>query len=104
MGWVIRAVLRSSGINAESASIRPRCLSAPDSRRTPPSELIVPPSKATVTFFLQMFGKENGSSVLSPMAGMADPVRSSRVAFTPNLYAIPDGCAVPVYESLLCDE
>jgi hypothetical protein len=53
---------------------------------------------------LRMFGKENGSSASSSVTGMADSVRGQRVAFTPNLYAIPVGCAVPVCESLLCNE
>ena len=42
------------------------------------------PSNAAVTFFLQMFGKENGSRVSSSVAGMADSVRSWRVASTTN--------------------
>jgi hypothetical protein len=38
-----------------------------------------------VTFFLHMFGKENGSRVSSSMAGMAGSVRGLRVASAPNL-------------------
>jgi hypothetical protein len=38
-----------------------------------------------VTFFLRIFGKVNGSSVSSSVAGMADSVRQLRVALAPNL-------------------
>src|SRR5271165_4683094 len=50
-------------------------LSAPASRITPPSELIVPPSNAAVIFLPQRLGNENGRSVSSSLAGMADSVR-----------------------------
>jgi hypothetical protein len=35
---------------------------------------------------------------------MADSVRVSELVSAPNLYAIPDGCTMPVCESLLCGE
>jgi hypothetical protein len=38
------------------------------------------------------------------VAGMADSVRAPELVSAPNLYAIPDGCTMPVYESLLCSE
>ena len=44
---------------------------APAKSKTPPSELIRPPSNAAVTFFWQMLGRENGRSVSSSVvAGM----------------------------------
>jgi len=54
---------------AASMSIRPSRLSAPASSRTPPSELIRPPSKAAVTFFRQILGSENGRNGSSAMTG-----------------------------------
>ena len=80
------------------------CLSAPAKSKTPPSELIRPPSNAAVTFFWQMLGRENGRSVSSSVAGMADSVQTLRVASITNLYAIPDVYAMPVSRSLLCGE
>src|SRR5271169_2730950 len=74
------------------------------SNKTPPSELIRPPSNAAVTFFWQMLGKENARSVSSSLAGMADSVRTLRLASVPNLYAIPEVCTMPVSESLPCGE
>jgi hypothetical protein len=38
------------------------------------------------------------------VAGMADSVRTLRLASTTNLYAIPDVCTMSVRESLLCGE
>lgn len=53
--------------------------------KTPASELAWPPSNAAVTFFLQMFGSEKGSSVSSKVAGTADSARGLRRASTLNL-------------------
>ena len=83
---------------------QPGCLSAPAKSKTPPSELIRPPSNAAVTLFLQMLGKEKGRSLSLLVAGMADPVLASRVASTTNLYAILAVCTTPISESLLCGE
>ena len=76
--------LPESGNSVASRPIRPRRLSAPASRKTPPSEPIVPPSNAAVPFFLHRFGSVNGRSVSSPAAGVADSVRGWRVASAPN--------------------
>jgi len=46
---------------------------------------LVPSSHAAVTFLLQMFGRENASSVSSSAAGMADSVRGWSVVLTTNL-------------------
>jgi hypothetical protein len=89
---------------AANLSIRPSLLSAAAKSRTPPSELIKPPSNAAVIFFVQRLGKENGRSVSLSVAGMADSVLASRVASTTNLYAISEVCTMPVSESLLCGE
>ena len=63
---------------AANLSISPSCLSAPAKSKTPPSELIRPPSNAAVTFFLQMLGKENGTSLSLSVAGMRQtPVLAS---------------------------
>ena len=102
--WVIRSGSRWSGMIAANVSIRPSRLSAPAKSKTPPSELIRPPSNAAVIFFWQILGKANGRRVSSSVAGMADSVLASRVASTTNLYAIPGGCTMPVSESLLCGE
>ena len=59
---------RLSGIWDASRSIRPSRLSAPASRNTPPSELIVPPSKAADTFLWHRGGNEKGKSVSSSVA------------------------------------
>ena len=40
---------------------------------------------AAVTFFLQRLGRAKGRSVSLSSVGMADSVRASRVASTPNL-------------------
>ena len=65
--------------------------------------LVEHPEEAVI-FFLQRLGKENGRSVSSSVAGMADSVLASRVASVPNLYAISDGCTMLASESLLCGE
>jgi hypothetical protein len=70
---------------AAIVSTKPHRLSAPASSSTPPSELIRPPSKAAVTFFLPMLGSENGRRVSSSLAGMADSVRVLGLASAPNL-------------------
>jgi len=44
-----------------------------------------PLSNAAATFFLQIFGKENGRTVSSLGAGTANSVRGARVASSPNL-------------------
>jgi hypothetical protein len=36
--------------------------------------------------------------------GMADSVRVPELLSAPNLYAIPDGCTMPISESLICSE
>ena len=101
---VIRSGSRWSGMIAANVSIRPSFLSAPAKSKTPPSELIRPPSNAAVTFLRQILGRENGRSVSSSVAGMADSVQTLREASATNLYAIPDVCTMPVSESLLCGE
>ena len=83
--WVIWAGSRWSGMSAASVSISPRRRSAPASSRTPPSELMRPPSKAAVTFFWQMLGSAKGRRVSLSSAGMADFVRTSELVSAPNL-------------------
>jgi hypothetical protein len=47
-------------------------------RNTPPSELIVPPSNAAITFLMQMFGKENGKLGIIRGGGHDNSVRERR--------------------------
>lgn len=73
-------------------------------QRKTASELIVPPSNATVRFLLQMFGQATLEQCIIVGGG---PVRSCPGSYgvsATNLWAVPGSYAVPVHESVLSGE